>query len=181
MPMPRKAGKRDRRGRLLPKSEDELALAEQAGNLAARCRAMGLPATPANLRAARSQMWGCNAGRACIGQPDADDLYKAVQHVRRTVARHDWAIGAPQRHAVCLRFLTPMDAFEARDDTTHDDRPHDEKCRSAVSSWTRLHGWLWEAGATGVVMAVCIEDAPIRDADHFRAGLRRVAQGMAGK
>lgn len=181
MPRPRQAGKRDRRGRLLPQSEDDLALAEQAGNLAARCRAMGLDPTPANLRMARSQMWGCNAGRACIGQPDAAELYQAVQHVRRVIVRHDWAIGAPRRHAVCLRLLTPVDAMEARDDTTHDDRSEEDRARSAVTAWTRLHGWLWEVTAAGEVMAVCVEDAAVKDKPRLLAGLRRVTEGIRGR
>lgn len=185
---PRKTGKREANGRIVRDAEDLRALDQQAGNLIARCREMGLPVTVANLRAMRSQMAGCNAGRAILVHVqdggERDRLFGAVTHLRQTVARHDAAIGAPRRHAKCLALLVPVDPMQASADSpAFDDRTPEEKARAATSAWMALHGWLdhTDKRAASEAKAVCLEDQAVRDPVGLLSALACVADGMAGR
>lgn len=184
----RKAGSREPSGRVQRVAEDLRALDVQSNTLAARCRAMGISPTASNLRRMRSQMAGCNAGRAIIAHvadPDEQSsLFAAVQHMRRVVAQHDAAIGAPRRHAVCLRLLVPIEAMTADADSPAPDmRSEAERSRAATSAMMRVEGWLgWtDAGAASEARRVCLEDDPVRSPLALLAALRCVADGLAGR
>ena len=192
---PRKAGPRNASGRLKQPTAAELRqftiareIEEQSLVLAARCRQMGLPVTQEAMIAMRSQMAGCHAGQAILrhvdGAEDRSRLFAAVTHIRRVQARYDASIGAPRRHAVCLRLLVPLDATETSADApAYDDRSEEERARSAVSAWMAVHGWLGFASraAASQVWRSCVDDEPVRDVIGLLDGLRCVAEGLAGE
>lgn len=169
------------RGR--PHAEDP-----QAVVIARRLRDLGLPDTPENRAAVRSQMAGCSVGIAIMRRHAcADtraDLWGAAQHMRRVWAAYGNAIGAPPRHAQCLRVLSPADKLEASADSPPaDDRSDEDRSRAAVSAWMRLQGWLahtdkaaWSAAINSVV-----DDAPLRDWEGVERALLCVADGVAGR
>lgn len=192
---PRKIGAREPTGRLQRPSAAEMRrftlereLAEQAPVLSARCRQMGREETQDAMVAMRSQMAGCHAGQAILrhvdGAEDRSRLFAAVTHIRRVQARYDASIGAPRRHAVCLRLLVPLDATETSADApAYDDRSEEERARSAVSAWMAVHGWLGFASraAASQVWRSCVDDEPVRDVIGLLDGLRCVAEGLAGE
>ncbi|WP_043827941.1 hypothetical protein [Cereibacter sphaeroides] len=164
------------------------AIEMQRNNLRARCLALGISPNVRNMRAVRTQMAGCNAGRAIIrGIADGEervDLFGAVQHMRRVVARYDSAIGAPRRHAVCLRLLVPLDALEASaDDPAPDDRTDEEKAVSAVAAYMSLQGWLGfvDARARSEALRVCLDDETVRDPDGLLRALACIVEGLDGR
>lgn len=157
-----------------------------ADALKARCRQIGVKADETGLREARAPWFGCNAGRAMAAlAPAADhpDLWTAICHMRKTMARYDAAIGAPRRHAVCLRLLAPQDVMEATADSpAPDDRPADERQNAAVKAWMAMHGWLgWaDKRAASEAMRVVIDDERVTDADGLVLALRCVVDGIRG-
>lgn len=157
-----------------------------AATLKTRCRQIGQPHTEDGIREARAPWYGCNAGRAMAAAVCADDragLWDAICHMRKTVARYDAAIGAPRRHAVCLRLLAPLDVMEATADSpASDDRPEAERHASAVSGWMAMHGWLgWvDKPAASQALAVVVDDARVTDADGLVLALRCVSDGIKG-
>lgn len=162
------------------RGEDRLALK-------ARCRQRGLEATAANIRDSRAPWWGCEAGRAMAGAVEAHGervrLWDAIQHMRRVIVAYDAAIGAPSRHAKCLRLLVPLDALEATADTPPlDDRSPEDRHRQAVAAYMRLEGLLARADkiAAGQTKRSVWDDATVRDVPGFVSVISCVADGMAG-
>lgn len=178
-PVPMRATGRDRRHTNQP---EDASMAP----LQARCRHIGAPATEDGIREARAPWYGCNAGRAMAAtaaSQDRPDLWDAICHMRKTVARYDAAIGAPRRHAVCLRLLAPLDALEATAETPPLDTRSDADRRiSAITAWTAMHGWLSlvDGPAASEALRVVIDDARVTDADGLVLALRAVSDGIKG-
>ena len=156
--------------------------------LAARCRQAGKPITEATMREAKAQWNGCNAGRAMAAQVSGEieraELWDAIQHMRKVQAAFDRAIGAPNRHAQCLRLLLPNEAMEADAATPpKDDRTDGEKYTQAVSALMSLEGWLGyvESDASSVCKRCVIDDATCMDAEAMVRALRCVSDGIKGR
>lgn len=164
---------------------------EQTGDqvaLKARCRHRGISASQANLRDSRSPWWGCCAGRAMAGAVDNHaerlELWDAIQHMRRVVTAYDAAIGAPRRHAVCLRLLAPVEEMAADASTLPvDERTPEERQRQAVSAYMLLEGWLGrtDKAAMGEAKRVVLDDGEARDVPGLLSALRCVVDGMQGR
>ncbi|MFC4731746.1 hypothetical protein [Salipiger abyssi] len=159
-----------------------------AAALDVRCRHAGRDATRANRRDMRAQWHGCEAGRAMASKSDSEDerrdLWDAIQHMRRTVTAHDRAIGAPSRHAVCMRLLTPTDEMSADASTPPaDDRTDEDKERSATRALMILEGWLGytDKAAATEAKRVILEDSMARDLTGFMSALRCISDGIKGK
>lgn len=158
-----------------------------AAALEARARHQRRKPTSETLRDMRAPWWGCEAGKAmasACGESERPDLWDAIQHMRRVVAAYDSALGAPRRHAKCLRLLAPPDALSADSASPPlDTRTDAERLRHAVSAWMALHGWLgWvDVEAAGACMATVIEDAPCRAPAALARALRCVSDGIKGK
>lgn len=155
--------------------------------LIGRCLRRGVDPTPDEIRESRAPWWGCEAGRAMARHSAAGDresLWGAIQHMRRVTAAYDAACGAPRRHAVCLRLLTPPDRLEVTAETPPlDDRPDAERSRAAVSAWMAMHSWLGRADKVdaGEALRVVIDDTPARNPAGLVQALRCVADGVAGR
>ncbi|WP_347268819.1 hypothetical protein [Paracoccus sp. (in: a-proteobacteria)] len=169
------SGRKSRAG--TPRAADALALA-------VRCKRRGVTPTDKTMRDSRAQWWGCNAGTAMAAEvgdeADRIALWGAIQHMRRTVAAYDRAIGAPHRHAVCLRLLAPQEAMEAdASDPAPDPRDDEARTRAAVTAWTQLHGWLAYVPPSAAAEAwrVVVDDARPRDVPGMIAALRCVHEG----
>lgn len=156
--------------------------------LKARCRQRGVSANARHMRDSRSPWWGCNAGRAMAGAVESHaerlELWDAIQHMRRVVTAYDAAIGAPRRHAVCLRLLVPVEEMSA-DATTPpvDERTPEERQRQAVSAYMQLEGWLGytDKAAMGEAKRVVWDDVEARDVAGLLAALRCVVDGVKGR
>jgi hypothetical protein len=192
MSRPRKFGKRDKSGRLKRDQRRDFTLEKevemQANTLTARCNAMGLTATYANLVAMRTQISGCEAGRAImrhtVSTEERTSLFAAVQHMRIVTARYDQAIGAPNRHAASLRILLPVDELHAdASSPAMDDRTPEARDRAAVSAYMRLEGWLMHTDGRAVSEAkrVCLDDQRVKDQEGLMLALACVADGLAGR
>ena len=160
----------------------------------ARRRMMGPLADKADLRSA---MAGDDLGRAIMmadavrkadGKPDplynSGLLWDAVTHIRRTVAAYDRACGAPSRHPKCLSILTPPDRIEATAETpAWDDRPPDERDRSAVAAYMALQGWLdhCDRAARAACLRAVVDDTGVADLPGIVLALQCVADGRAGR
>ena len=139
------------------------------------------------MRELRAPWNGCNAGRAMASIVKADtsrqDLWTAIQHMRRVQAAYDRSIGAPNRHAQCLRLLAPVDAMEA--DATSpplDTRSDEDRARQAVAAWRQVQGWLDHAkDAAGMCKRVVIDDDTCRDASAMVRALHCVVDGIKGR
>src|ERR1051325_1018076 len=136
--------------------------------LLVRCRQMGKEPTRAAIRGMRAPWNGCNAGqamaRAVQGEHERLELWGAITHMRTVQASYDAAIGAPHRHAVCLRLLLPLEALEA-DATTppKDERSDDERQRDAVNALMKMEGWLGytDSAAASQAKRSVIDDEPV--------------------
>lgn len=174
-----------------PNGQKHRPVADRGGDslaLKARCRQRGVAETSANIRDSRAPWWGCEAGRAMAGAVEAHDervrLWDAIQHMRRVVAAYDAAIGAPRRHAKCLRLLVPQSALEATADTPPlDIRTTEDRHRQAVAAYMRLEGWLAhvDRAAMAETKRVVWDDVAARDARGLIAALECVADGVAGR
>lgn len=141
------------------------------------------PVTAETIREMRAPWYGCHAGRAVAGHSDVDRLWGAICHIRRTIAAYDRAIGAPNRHAQCLRLLVPIDAMQADAASPPIDvRTDEEKYRQAIAAWARLKGWLSgvDYPAASHCIAAVVDDQPVIDSDGLIAALSVVADGMDG-
>ena len=160
-----------------------------------RCRALGVAPTRANLDAARSPMAGCEAGRAVMtlapllpSPLTADDLWQAIQHIRRVTVRFHRAIGAPAPHAKGMRMPEVPDEWPADVEESPVARAaavpltEAEEAERAINAWSNLDQWLLAAGdaARREVRAVVIEDRAPKDPRHLFAGLVQVACEMKG-
>lgn len=177
--------KRERNGRVQREAEDRGA---DKVALKARCRQRGVSANVEHIRDSRSPWWGCNAGRAMAGAVESHaerlELWDAIQHMRRVVTAYDAAIGAPRRHAVCLRLLVPIEEMSADASTPPaDERTPEERQRQAVSAYMRLEDWLgWtDNAAMGEAKRVVLDDVEARDVPGLLASLRCVCDGMKGQ
>lgn len=156
--------------------------------LEARCRQLGLAPTRANVRDVRAPWWGCKAGAAMATavQDDAGraELWDAICHMRRVQVAFDRAIGAPSRHATCLRLLLPVERMEADADAPPaDDRPEADRYRAAVSALMAVEGWLgWTDGASaGQAKRAVLDDDAVTDCAGMLSALRCVADGLNGR
>ncbi|MEI4473557.1 hypothetical protein [Frigidibacter sp. MR17.24] len=159
--------------------------------LQVRCRKMGKEISAGAIRDMRAPWNGCKAGRAmAIMVTSADErleLWDAIQHMRRVQLSYDRAIGAPSRHAVCMRLLLPIDALEADAETPpQDERSDEEKDREAVSAWMRVRGWLGYTDTASMNCAIqtVIDDETVLDLAAARgliSALRCVSDGLTGR
>lgn len=162
-------------------------LTAQTDQLKARARQVGCQPTEAALRDLKAPWWGCNAGRAmaCAVEPnERAELWDAIQHMRRVTLTYDRAIGAPHRHAICMRLLAPSETFEADANTPPvDDRSDEERQRHAVAALNTLMSWLGMVDRiTSKRARDCVlDDAPAYDVVGLIATLRCVADGMKGR
>ena len=175
--------KRDRAGRFKTDRGDA-----STEPLKARCRQMGKSINRANLREMRAPWWGCYAGRVigntAMGDAERQELWNAIQAMRAITVAFDASVGAPRRHAACLRLLAPTDEFSA-DATTPpvDTRSDEDKARAAEARWMAMHGWLgWTDSAAASVAKRCVlDDLACVDADALLRALRCVADGLADR
>ncbi|MBE9635766.1 hypothetical protein IQ782_02820 [Salipiger pacificus] len=156
--------------------------------LEVRCRHAGLEVTRANLREVRAQWCGCAAGRAMASAVTDNDerarLWDAIQHMRRVQVSYDRAIGAPGRHAKCLRLLVPIEALSADAETPPlDERTDEEKLRDANRALMQLEGWLGYTDKTARSEAkrVIVDDSEARDIAGLLSALLCIADGLAGR
>lgn len=161
--------------------------AAQTESLKARARILGKTATRAALADLRAPWWGCNAGRAMAEvAPEADrpDLWDAIQHMRRVVAAYDREIGAPGRHAKCLRLLAPTDAMEAdASSPAQDDRSDEDRMRAAARAYNLLMGWVAPIDriTRRRALAVFLDDDLCFDAAGLVMVLQAVSDGIKGR
>lgn len=154
----------------------------------ARLRLLGMTDSPEAQRAALAPENGCSVGRAIqtnIKAPDERaDLHAAVKHIRRVWVAYDRAIGAPSRHAQCLRILAPPDILTS-EGARVDDRPEADRYRSAVSAWTTLQGWMMHTdGAARQAAIMCVVDEPETGVTNWPGVLRVllcVNEGIKGQ
>ena len=151
--------------------------------ISARIRQTGMTAEQA-----RHEMAGCAVGRKLMLDhiPDRADLWAAVKHMRRVVVAYDRSIGAPSRHAQCLRVMLPTDKLEADAASPAPDlRDPETRDRQAQAAWTALNGWLWHAdyaAREACIRAVVDEpDEPITDWTGVVLALRCVSEGVKGQ
>ena len=137
---------------------------------------------------ARSDMAGCEVGIALLTDSLAADhradLWNAVKHMRLVWARYDRALGAPNRHPVCLRILAPAERMEASaSDPAPDDRSEADRFRSAISAWMAVQGWLGycDGRARSACIAAVVDDASVSDWAGVKLALACIADGMAGR
>lgn len=156
--------------------------------LKARCRQMEKTITKANLREVRAPWWGCYAGRVIAQEQmedrDRADLWAAICHMRRVQVAFDAAIGAPRRHAQCLRLLAPVDAMEVDASTPPADRRSpEEKQDAATSALMRLETWMGYAdkAAAGEAKRVVLDDQISTDPEGMILALRCVSAGIKGR
>ena len=151
--------------------------------LSARIRQTGMTAEQA-----RHEMAGCAVGRKLMLDhiPDRDSLWEAVKHMRRVVVAYDRSIGAPSRHAQCLRIMLPSERMEASASSPAPDlREPEERDRQAQAAWMALKGWLSHADCAAreaCTKAVVDEpDEPIADWSGVVLALRCVSEGLRGQ
>ena len=149
----------------------------------ARIRQTGLTADQA-----RHEMAGCAVGRKLMLDhiADKDDLWQAVKHMRKVVVAYDRSIGAPNRHAQCLRIMLPTERMEADASSPAPDlREPEARDRQAQATWMALKGWLSHADSAARVActrAVVDEpDEPIADWTGVVLALRCVVDGIKGQ
>jgi hypothetical protein len=156
--------------------------------LKVRCRLAGLPETAAGLREARAPWLGCRAGRAMAAavtdHEERAQLWDAIQHLRRVQVAHDRAIGAPTRHARCLRLLVPVEAMSADAATPPvDERSDEERQRDATRALMRVEGWLGytDKRARSEVLRVVVDDGEVRDVAGLLSALLCLSDGLKGR
>lgn len=156
--------------------------------LIARCRQSGRKPDEVGLRAAKAEWMGCNAGKAMAavvtGENERRELWAAIYHMRRVQLAYDRAVGAPSRHAQCLRIMLPTETMQADASSPPLDlRSDEDKQRQAVSAWMQLQGWLGHADkqAAGLCKRVVIDDERCPNAAAMVTALHCVADGMAGR
>lgn len=156
----------------------------------ARLRIAGKPDTRENRDAMKSQLQGCAIGRAleARGGKDQPELWRAVEHMRRTYAAYRGANSLPSPHPIVARMLSPTDAIETSAEAPPADlRSDEERARAATSAYMRLNGWLGytdsasRAEAWRVIIVEPAPDmAPIGDLTAIIRALQCVVDGMAG-
>lgn len=182
-PIPKRKSRGDRRMSEIRHEADESIPAYQA-----RLRQMGKTSTEANMREAKAQWQGCEAGKAMSAHISAEQeratLWDAIQHMRKVYLAYDRAMGAPNRHAQCLRIMLPLEAMEADASSPPlDDRTDEEKQRQADAAKQALRVWLAnvEPRAAMVCLSTVIDDMRCADPAAMVRALHCVADGMAGR
>jgi len=142
---------------------------------------------PEDAKAFLDPLWGCSVGRLILTEPEAKraPLWSATQHARKTQAAYDRAIGAPNRHATCLRILSPVSAFEADASSPAPDyRSPEERVRQAVAAQMRVEGWIGHTDARAISafrQAVINDpDGPVKDWTGVLACLKCIVEGLRG-
>ena len=142
---------------------------------------------PEDAKAFLSPLWGCSVGRLILTEPEAKraDLWNATQHARKTQAAYDRAIGAPSRHAQCLRILAPVDAMQAdAASPAPDDRSVEERVRDATRAQMQVEGWISYADGRAVSAfkrhVIDDIDGPIRDWEGVKNCLMCISEGLSG-
>lgn len=140
------------------------------------------------IREVRAPWYGCVAGRAMAaaesGEQARRDLWDAICHIRRVWADYGRAIGAPPRHAQCLRLLLPVDEMHADAASPPADlRTADERYRQAIAAMMQCEGWLGrtDSAAASQCKRAVLDDVPVRDVDGLMRALRCVVDGRAGQ
>ena len=156
--------------------------------LQARCRVFAGNDGPKDEGASGDPLWGCSVGRLILSEPEhhRPDLWNATQHARATQLAYDRAIGAPNRHATCLRILAPSEAMHADASSPAPDyRTDDDKYRQAISAQMRVEGWIGHTDARAISafkQAVINDpDGPVKDWPGVLACLQCVAEGLKGE
>lgn len=180
--------KRTKRGKARMAELRHEAINEDTQPLEVRARRAGIDlarTTPdereAHLRDMRAPWWGCPAGRAMAGQVTADEerkrLWDAIQLMRRVQLAFDRSIGAPSRHAACLRLMLPHDPLTATAASpAFDIRTDEERAIDARKAMRQMQGWLRECGAAvGAAKATILDDAECKQPKMLIAVLRVVA------
>lgn len=154
-------------------------------SLKARCRQLGIPTS--KWRQMRDPWWGCEAGRAMAKvTPDQKDralLWDAICHMRRVIVAYDRVIGAPSRHAQCLRLLLPLEELRADSATPPiDDRTDEQRQDDAVRNLQWLEEWLGRAGPMPTLEAsrVVWDDVPARNVEALMRAMWAVSDGICG-
>lgn len=142
---------------------------------------------PRDERAFLDPLWGDSVGRLILTGPEHQraDLWNAAQHARKTQAAYDRAIGAPSRHAQCLRILAPVDAMQAdAASPAPDDRSLEDRVRDATRAQMQVEGWIGHTDARAISayrQAVINDpDGPVRDWPGVLACLQCIAEGLRG-
>ena len=155
--------------------------------LQARIRVFGGDDTPEGQKAASDPLWGCSVGRLILCEPEhlRGNLWDAAQHARKTQAAYDRAIGAPSRHAQCLRILAPVDAMQAdAASPAPDDRSVEERVRDATRAQMQVEGWISYADGRAVSAfkrhVIDDIDGPIRDWEGVKNCLMCISEGLSG-
>ena len=177
--VPQTQPKDSRRGR----AEDARKTALQA-----RCRVFASADSPKDESAFSDPRWGCSVGRLILTEPEhrRADLWNATQHARATQLAYDRAIGAPNRHAQCLRILAPVDAMQAdAASPAPDDRSVEERVRDATRAQMQVEGWIGHTDSRAVSafrQAVINDpDGPVRDWPGVLACLQCIVEGLRGE
>lgn len=153
--------------------------------LMARCRHQGKAASEDSMADAKRPWHGCEAGKAMARHVDDDAtrsrLWDAIQHMRRVFSAYDTAMGAPSRHAQCLRVMTPPDAMatnaaapplDLRDEVT--------KYRDAINGLITLDGWLQSCPHGHEAKGVVVDDRPCRNPLGLIDTLHEVSRRITG-
>ena len=156
--------------------------------LQARCRVFAGNDGPKDEGASGDPLWGCSVGRLILSEPEQrrPDLWNATQHARATQLAYDRAIGAPNRHAQCLRILAPVDAMQAdAASPAPDDRSVEERVRDATRAQMQVEGWIGHTDSRAVSafrQAVINDpDGPVRDWPGVLACLQCIVEGLRGE
>ena len=158
----------------------------QAEMLKARCRRWGMPTS--KWREMRDPWWGCEAGGAmALVTPKLAErkaLWDAICFMRRAAIAFDRVIGAPQRHAQCLRLLLPIPPTETDGDAPAPDLRTDEQREdAAVRAMQWMQELLGRAGphARAEAEAAVLDDRKPRDVEAMIVGLRHISYGVDPK
>lgn len=161
-------------------------LAQVDSEAPGKVRAEAAQKRAVQLRDLRAPWHGCNAGRAMADntpEGERQRLWSAICHIRKVWTDFDRAIGAPRRHAVCLRLMAPTEALAADSASPPLDlRTDEEKSRDAIKTMRKLQGWLRQAGAAaGMCVGVVVDDERCRHPQQLVAVLKVIAKGIDGR
>ena len=112
------------------------------------------------------------------------DLWAAADHMRRTYAAYNRAIGAPSPHAQSLSIMLPPDSMETSANApAFDDRPLDERFRSATTAWMAVQGWLGyvDNRARSAALSAVVYETGLKDWPGILAALMCVGDGISGR
>lgn len=178
-PVPRKQG--NGRTYRSPAARDP-----QAEMLKARCRRWGKPTS--HWREMRDPWWGCEAGGAMAlavaNLAERKLLWDAINWTRSTMTAFDAAMGAPRRHAQCLKLLLPVEEMSADSTTPQpDDRTDEERQDDAVARYQLLGELSGRAGpaAQDEALRVIVDDAKPRDVAAMVVVLSHISVWLQGK